>query len=178
MKYCIWMSLILIVLGCAKVSLQTSEPIKVDINMRLDIYQHAVDEVDSIEDQIYGGNGSISFKFPSIMRYAYAADDQQAVIARRKARATKIEALFASGKIGEDKDALLKVLDKSLSMADQKLVKAENKDRESIYMATAKKMDISDKQMIKIFFDDHYKRAKKGYMFEIKVNGNYEWKKK
>lgn len=178
MRYCIWMSLVLFVLGCAKVSLQTSEPIKVDINMRLDIYQHAVDEVDSIEDQIYGGNGSMSFRFPSLIRSAHAADDQQAVIARRKARAAKIEALFAAAKIGEDKDALLKVLDKSLNAADQKLVKGENKDRKALYSATAKKMGISDKQMIKIFFDDHYKRAKKGYMFELKVNGGYEWKKK
>lgn len=176
MKYCLWISLVVFVLGCAKVSLQTSEPIKVDINMRLDIYQHAVEEIDSIEDQVFGDK--MSFRLPALIRDAYALTDVEQAVYSRKARTKKIEQMFANGLVGEDRNALLIILKDGASDSDKKFVKDENADRKLIYKATAEKMNLEYNKIVKLFYDDHFKRAQKGYMFETLVNGKYEWKKK
>jgi uncharacterized protein YdbL (DUF1318 family) len=148
-------------IGCAKVSIETAKPIKLDISMRLDVYQHAAKEAASIEDQIYGA-AKKPLSFDLFMSAAYAEDDLAAAIERRKNRADTIESLFTAGKIGENKQALLV----ALSPDAASVVSAENADREVIYKATAAKMGISMDEMRKIFFDDQKKRAPAGANFD------------
>jgi uncharacterized protein YdbL (DUF1318 family) len=152
-------------IGCAKVSIETAKPIKLDISMRLDVYQHAVKEAASIEDQIYGKSAPKSLSFDVLMASAYAEDGVDGAIAGRKARAEKVEAFFASGEIGENRLALLVALSGASAEAKQ-IVAAENADREIIYQATAAKMGISMDEMRKIFYDDQKKRAPAGSNFD------------
>ncbi|MDD5069655.1 MAG: DUF1318 domain-containing protein [Candidatus Omnitrophica bacterium] len=183
MKKVIVCLLVAAVLGCAKVNLKTAEPLKFDISMRVDVYQHVVNEVGSIEDMIYGDKekklNSISL-IPSV----YAADPLQEAIDRRRDRASVIEAYFSAGCLGEDRNAYLKDLNGPASVCDQAkvsaVVRAENFDRKIIYQHTADKNGVDISSVEKIVFDDHYKRAPLGYIFESfdSASGQFKWLKK
>jgi uncharacterized protein YdbL (DUF1318 family) len=185
MKRILFIILVLIAFGCAKVSVETAKPIKVDINMRVDIYQHVVQDVESINDEIYGSQEK---KLNSIfmVRNAYAADwsgQAQEAISRRKTRVAKIEKYFAKGYIGENKDALLEIKGNVPSQLRGELVnliKEENKDREIIYKETAQKNNASISEVRKVFFGGDYKRAPSGYYFEVydSNEGKYVWIRK
>jgi len=177
--------LVLIAFGCAKVSLETAKPIKVDINMRVDIYQHVAQDVESINDEIYGSQEK---KLNSIfmIQNAYAADwseEAQEAISRRKARVDKIEECFIKGYIGENRDALLEIrgdVPSELKAELRSLIREENKDREIIYKETAGKNNTSVSEVRKIFFSGDYKRAASGYYFEVYDDnkGRYLWIRK
>lgn len=186
MKKVFFIYLVVTSIACARVNLQTAEPIKVDINMRVDIYQHVVEDVNNIQSQIYGEKGKqINAVFG--IEYAYAQDyssEVTAAIERRRERLTIIEEYFKEGYIGENKDAYLQIIADELS-SDLKekignIVTQENKDREIIYKATAEKNEAEVSQVRKIFFDDDYKRAPSGYWFEVydEEKGEYIWIKK
>ncbi len=170
---------VLAIFGCAKVSVETKDPIKVDIKMRIDVYQHVAQDVESINDQIYGGKEQ---KFNAIFNIGIAyADDLspqvQAAISRRKERASKVAEYFQKGYIGENRRALLEV--RSADSADANdLVNQENKDRKAIYSAIADKNNTDVSETEKVFFQDDYRRAPSGYWFEVNVAGEYLWKKK
>jgi uncharacterized protein YdbL (DUF1318 family) len=174
---------LLMVFGCAKVSVETKEPIKVDINMRVDVYQHIVKEADSINDQIYGDDDQ-SFNIHFFLQEACAADSSaqvQEAITRRKARAKKIKEFFKSGYIGENRNAYLEArgdVPADVSAEVQKAVGEENRDRKIIYEAQAAENDVSVSEVQKIFFKDDYERAPSGYWFEIKRGGSYTWAQK
>ncbi|MDD5729736.1 MAG: hypothetical protein PHN57_01210, partial [Candidatus Omnitrophica bacterium] len=49
---------VILVLGCARVRVEApKEPIKVDISMRLDIYQHVTKDINDIENIVTGSEG-------------------------------------------------------------------------------------------------------------------------
>ena len=110
-------------LGCAKLSVQgTKEPIKVDISMRLDVYQHVQKDINAIEDIV---GGAPQEKKPDdqqsllglFIGSAYAQQDlspeiQQAAL-RRKDRVSELYALEGQGVVGEDKLGLVQLRDSS-----------------------------------------------------------------
>ena len=171
--------LALVVFGCAKVSVETKNPIKVDINMRIDVYQHVAKDAESINDQIYGNKEK---KFNALFNFveAYASDssaDIQTVIDRRKARAQKVEEYFNQGYIGENQSALLEV--RKIAPAEAtKLVTQENSDREVVYKYTAGKNAVDILEVRKVFLADDYNRAPSGWWFQVPENGQYIWKQK
>ncbi len=177
--------LILAVIGCAKVSVETTKPIQVDINMRVDIYQHVEQDVQSINDQIYG-NSAMEMNSIFIAGYAYAQEVSEgidAAIQRRKVRANQILTYFEKDYVGENKDALLSLRDgipEDMQTEVKNAVLAENKDRSIIYFETTKKNNADIAGVRKIFFDGDYKRAAKGYWFEVydQTSGKHTWKKK
>lgn len=181
----LWIILVvLVIFGCAKVSVETKEPIKVDINMRVDVYQHVVNDVESINDQIYGSSHKQLNAIFSIAT-AYAEDfsaDVTAAISRRKARGQKIESYLAKGYIGENRNALLQVMGQAPAQERseiERLVSEENKDRDLIYSAVAKKNETSQKEVRKVFFEDDYRRAPSGSWFEVyKDHSTYIWVRK
>jgi len=176
--------LIFALFGCAKLNVETKEPIKVDIKMRLDVYQHVVKEVDSIEGQIYGTDEKeVNSLFTIESVYAAEQDPQnvKSAIERRKSRASEVEGYFAKGYIGENRRAYLSFIPGAYpqdKLRVQSIIEAENNDREQIYKATAQKNNIDISQAEKIFFQDHYNRAPQGWWFEVRTNGTYEWVKK
>jgi len=171
------------VISCAKVSVETKNPIKVDINMRVDVYQHVVKDVEDINDQIYGSPGK---DFNSLFDFqeAYAADlpvGASEAISRRRERAGSIEAYFAKGYIGENKDALLELrgdVGEEGKAAVEKIISEENKDREILYTAIAEKNGTDISSVRKASFESDYGRASPGYWFQIPGGGGYVWKQK
>jgi len=172
-------------ISCAKVNLQTSQPLKVDINMRVDVYQHVVKDVESIQDQIYGSTQK-QINAILFMNEAYAQEysaDVSAAVERRKGRIDAIDKYFAKGYIGENKDAYLEFIAKENILTDLKnavesAIAEENADRSTIYKAIAQKNGVDVKDTAKVFFDDDYKRAPNGYWFEVYEGGRYTWKQK
>ena len=175
---------VLAVFGCARVNLQTTEPIKVDVNMRVDIYQHVVEDVQSIEDQIYGDKErKINFLFSLENVYAQDYSDSIAqAIQGRKSRIDIIDEYLQKGYLGENKNADLEIVSKDISPDTKeeltRIVKDENKDRGLIYEYTADKNNADIVKTRKIFFDDHYKRAPGGYWFQVCTDGECNWVQK
>ncbi|MCF7907719.1 MAG: YdbL family protein [Candidatus Omnitrophica bacterium] len=171
--------LALVVFGCAKVSVETKNPIKVDINMRIDVYQHVAKDAESINDQIYGNKEK---KFNALFNFAeaYASDlsaDIQAIIDRRRARAQKVESYFNQGFIGENQNALLETR-KGAPADAAELIAQENFDREAVYTYTATRNSVSISETRKVFLEDDYDRASSGWWFQVPENGQYIWKQK
>ncbi len=143
-------------LGCARVSMVApKEAIKLDVSMRLDVYQHVAKDIDSIENQVSGpGKKTASQNHQSLLDYfstnAYAQDDLgpgvQAAVANRRNRRPELVAMEAKGSIGENASGLVEVR----AGSGQDLVQAENNDRLIIYKAVAQKngTSLSDVQQM------------------------------
>lgn len=173
--------------GCAKVSLETAEPIKVDVTMRVDIYQHVMEEVESIEERIHGEDKERLLNFLSAVPEVYAQEYSQEVmdaIERRRDRVLVIEDYFGREYVGETKDAYLENFPSNIpeeyKRAVEIIVEEENSDRETVYSAIAAKNKVDIKEIRKVFFKDHYDRAPGGYWFQIYSEGKGEfiWKRK
>lgn len=172
-------------IGCAKVSLETAKPLKVDVTMRIDVYQHVQKDAASIEDQVYGSSEK-QFNYNFIMGNVYAQSyslDVGAAIERRKNRAGVIEKYFSQGYIGETKTAYLKAMDgmaQDVKAQVEQSIIDENSDRGVIYKFTAEKNNADISETEKIFYNDHFQRAQAGYWFEIcdQSGSNCQWKKK
>lgn len=151
-------------LGCARVQVHApKEPIKVDISMRLDIYQHIEKDIDAIEN-IVSGSGSKAKDQPSgkqslldyIFKNAYAQEGlspevEQAAL-RRRDRKAQLSQWQAKGVIGENQAGLVEI--RSAAAANpalEALVKAEDEDRMIIYRSIAKKNNSSLEEVQKIY---------------------------
>jgi uncharacterized protein len=137
-------------LGCARVSVGgAKEPIKVDIAMRLDIYQHLEKDIDAIENIVSGSkvNKSAADKHSFLGLFvgdAYAQEDlspevEQAALKRRD-RLEELSSLEIKGVIGENKKGLVEIRNaQSADSTVNQIVAAENTDRGIIYQAIASK---------------------------------------
>jgi len=175
--------------GCARVSVEaTKEPIKVDISMRLDVYQHIQNDIDAIEDIVSGGSSVPDEKdkqslLEMFMPLAYAEDGlskqvEKAALGRRS-RLQEITNLEKSGVAGENKLGFLEI--RNASVADsstEQLLKSENADRLTIYKSLAEKNNISLEEIQKIYASRLQKEAPAGTPIEVfnQVSGSYEWK--
>lgn len=183
-KFAVCLIALLVLWGCARVNIATDEPIKLDISMRVDVYQHVVEDVKSIEDQIYGDDGAFLFETILGIKEVYAAGDLDAAVAGRKSRLGKIEQFSSQGYIGEDRGGYVQVMNQNvpsnLKGEISALVDQENRDRRIIYESIAQKNGAAVSETGKVFFEDHYKRAPAGYWFEIydASAGQYIWKQK
>ena len=166
--------------GCATVKVQApKEPIKVDISMRLDVYQHVQKDIDAIEN-IVTGAGDAS-KPQSFMRFltatAYAQElspELENAALRRKARYNELTSLEEAGVVGETREGLVAV--KGLSAASvEQLVKDENQDRMIIYDEIAFKNGTSVEDVQKIYAERLQQSAPSGTPIETK-NGTWETK--
>ena len=146
--------------GCARVRVEApKEAIKLDISMRLDIYQHVAKDIDAIED-IVSGNGSKAAPgkkgsmLDIFVTEAYAQDSfgpevEKAAYSRRD-RKPQLDSLETSGAIGENKLGLVEIKGNADSSA-KALVDAENADRMVIYKAIAAKNGISVEEVQKLY---------------------------
>jgi uncharacterized protein YdbL (DUF1318 family) len=177
--------LAIVAAACAKVSVETAKPIKVDITMRVDIYQHVEKDVDSIMDEIYGeGDTQLNaiFGLPTVYAADLTSAERQA-IDRIKGRLDKIEHYFRQGYIGENKDALLEAVGEVPATEQEgveSLIEAENQDRQILYKATAERNNAPLAGVRQLFFDRHYKQAEAGYLFQVyqEDSASYIWQKK
>ena len=178
-------------LGCARVRVEApKEPIKVDISMRLDIYQHVQKDINEIENIVSGGKentkaGGDSRLFDYFIASAYAQEGlspevQQAAL-RRKDRYGEISSLGQQGIIGENKSGLLEIRNTAGAGPQTKdLVSQENADRMLIYQEIARKNGTSVEDVQKLYAKRLQSDAPAGTPIEIinESSGAYEWKLK
>jgi len=178
-------------LGCAKVSVQGSkEPIKVDISMRLDVYQHVQNDINAIEDIVGGApqeqkTDDQQSWMDIFIGPAYAQEDlspeiQQAAL-RRKDRLTELHAQESQGVVGEDKSGLVQLRDASQAGTPvEALIAAENIDRLVIYKGIAAKNNTPVEEIQKVYAQRLQADAPAGTPIEVSnpATGAYEWKKK
>lgn len=181
-------ALLFMVLGCASVQVKApKEPIKVDISMRLDVYQHVAKEIDDIENMVSGAGTTSSLQsfnfFGTECAYAeegYGPEVSEAV-ARRKARYGEINKLESQGILGENKSGLLEVRSSGNAGADiLELVTGENSDRMAIYRSIARKNAASVQEIQKIYAKRLQKDAPPGSQIEAvdETTGKSYWQVK
>jgi len=178
------------ILGCASVTVKTpKEPIKIDITMRLDIYQHIQKDIDTIENMVSGEKNTPKkndneTRIDYFLKNAYAEEEgldpeiEKAVL-RRKARIEELNKFKREGVIGENRLGFLEIrnyqrMDKDL----ENLVNEENKDRMVIYEAIAKKNNVSIEEVQRLYAQRLQKDSPSGTPIEVfnESAGNYEWK--
>jgi uncharacterized protein YdbL (DUF1318 family) len=174
-------------LGCARVRVEApKEPIKVDISMRLDIYQHVAKDIDDIESIVSGaGNKEKAKNNNSWLNYlvsnAYAQEqlspDLEAAALRRKDRRPQLLFQEQNGTIGENKLGLVEIRVGNADPAAADLVKAENSDRMIIYQELAKKNGVSVEDVQKMYAKRLQQDAPSGVPIESQdaSTGQYNW---
>ncbi|MBU1726867.1 MAG: YdbL family protein [Candidatus Omnitrophica bacterium] len=182
---------VIFAIGCARVSVQGSkEPIKLDISMRLDIYQHVEKDIDAIESMVSGGTENAKpADTQSFMRLfldsAYAQEGlgpevEQAAL-RRKDRVNELRLLESQGIIGENKSGLVEARDPQAVTAEaRQLINAENSDRMVIYKSVAAKNNTSVEEVEKLYAKRLQSDAPSGTLIEVfdQSSGAYLWKEK
>jgi uncharacterized protein YdbL (DUF1318 family) len=151
-----------VLLGCARVSIDTKKPIQVDVKMRVDIYQHVAQDVANIEDMISSepkakGAEQVSLFFLGV-REAWAQEEAdypenvRAAIERRKERRSELVSWEARGVIGENMRGQVELVHRAV--ADNSavgLVEQENRDRSIIYAYVAGKNNASVDETAAVF---------------------------
>ncbi len=177
---------IILAVGCARLSVQGSkEPIKVDITMRLDVYQHVEKDIDAIEGIISGAKdkpktGDKQSFLSNFITSAYAQEGlspevEQAAL-RRKDRINELRALESKAIVGENKSGLVEARDLSqTTSAVKQIIDAENSDRIIIYKAVAAKNNTSLEEVQKIYAKRLQSDAPSGTPIEVFNEG---WKVK
>ena len=185
----ITLTVMIFMMGCARVNVGgAKEPIKLDIAMRLDVYQHVEKDIDAIESIVSGPKdkekSSDKQSFLSLgASIVYAEEElspeaEQAAL-RRKARTNDIYALERKGVIGENRIGLLELRDSSQGVASVKqLIESENKDRIIICEIVAAKNNIPLDDLNKIYAKRLHNDAPAGTPIEVldQATGAYEWK--
>jgi len=159
--FSIFIFAVLFGLGCAKMQVGgTEKPIKLDISMRLDIYQHVEKDIDAIENIVSGSGENKKADERSFLGFfsscAYAEDGlspqvEQAAL-RRRDRRSDLSSWEAKGVIGENSSGLVEI--KNQQAADSSvsgIVSAENSDRMLIYQSVAEKNGTSVAEVQKLY---------------------------
>lgn len=162
MKKFLFILCIIFVISCARLRVEAPrEPIKVDVSMRLDIYQHVVNDINNIEDIVSGSGKKTGLKdkeslLNCFVNNAYAAQPLEPEVEnaalRRKDRKLELASWQSKGVAGENSKGLLEIKDtKNANYLLEELIKAENNDRMIIYKSLAQKNDISLEEMQSLY---------------------------
>ncbi len=176
--------------GCARVSVQGSkEPIKVDIAMRLDIYQHVKSDIDAIENIVSGPKQDkpdvldkqslLGLFIKDVYAQEGLSPEVERAALRRKDRINELYSLEGSGVIGENRMGLVEARDPSrLTASTQKLIQEENNDRMIIYNSIAEKNKTSLDSVQRLYAKRLSGDAPAGAPIETlnEASGSYEWK--
>jgi len=187
----IFIAFIIIVafLGCARVRVEApKDPIKLDISMRLDIYQHVAKDIDAIEDIVSGNEnkpavGKQGSWLDVFVKDAYAQESMSPEVEKaaygRRDRKPQLISLEESGVVGENKLGMVEIRGNA-DFAAKALIDAENSDRMIIYKAIASKNGISIEEIQKIYAKKLQDGANSGTPIEVlnESTRQYEWKTK
>jgi len=145
------------------VQVETPKPIAIDINMRVDVYQHDGKDGDA------GGASAVGTSVADIE-------------ARRRARMAEVQTLKNSRLVGENHEGLLSVRD--LPPGDygayvKKTVEAENADRMALMEATANKEQKPLSEVQQSIADLWRERSFPGEWIEVRdAGGAWTWVQK
>ena len=167
--------LLLLNQGCARIEVQApKEPIKMDISMRLDVYQHVAKDIDAIENIVSGGSGVQHALAEFLLQTAYAETLDPIVESaayRRRDRKTQVDTLLARGVLGENRSGFLSVRG-AVDGNAQQIMDTENSDRMIIYQALAQKNGTSVEEIEKVYAERLRSSAPAGSPVE---NPNGSW---
>jgi len=179
--------------------------VKVDVNVRIDVYQHAVDALDFISgesdalpevgtetDTETPTTGKLEEVFDWVFGVgtAYAAETppaqrHQQLLKSMKSRFAKIQQYKTDGSVGENHKGKLSVRDSAKMKSDagyagkvKNAVKDENRDREEFYRLSAQLQNTPYAKIVELYAKLRAKRAKAGEWIEVKKDSNWLWKKK
>lgn len=154
------MGLMAVLIGCASVEVKApKEPIKMDIAMRLDVYQHVAKDVDDIESIVEGRTAKSATVASLIdgmfVTNAYAEEGGLGAEAteaayRRRDRRSELMKFEVRGTLGESWSGLVVVRVPGDSRAQQVMTE-ENADRMIIYRAIAEKNGSSVEAVQKVY---------------------------
>ncbi len=154
------------VFGCASVEVKApKDPIKMDITMRVDVYQHVVKDIDDIESIVSGDSTAAKPSNLSLVGTAHAADLDPAVekaALRRKGRLNDVHAALSKGAVGENSRGLLAVRNSSVAPNAAKIAGEENSDRMIIFKSLAGKNDVAVEDIQKVYTERLQKSAPGG----------------
>lgn len=148
--------------GCARMQVGgTKEPIKVDVTMRLDIYQHVEKDIDAIEGIVSGAKENKNtadqrgllriFISDAYAQEGLSPEVEQAAL-RRKDRLAELSSWEAKGVIGENKSGLVEIRNpQGADSTAGQIVEGENADRRIIYQAVANKNGTSVEEVQKLY---------------------------
>lgn len=175
-------------LGCARVRVEAPrEPIKVDVSMRLDIYQHVTKDIDTIENMVSGAQEKSNLKDThSFLNYfvttAFAqgelGPEVESAALRRKNRHSELESWETQGLIGENKLGMVEIrLSVKSNPAIEELVNAENGDRMIIYQGVSRKNNAPLEDVQKLYAKRLHADAPAGTPIEIldETDNEYKW---
>ncbi|MBF0505158.1 MAG: YdbL family protein [Candidatus Omnitrophica bacterium] len=170
----------LLTLGCANVRMEApKDPIKLDVSMRLDVYQHVESDIDKIENTINSPSkkGAKVLNKTSLLDIfvdnAYAQElspEAESAVARRQARHSDLVSWEEKGVVGENRSGLVEIKG-SKNDAVQGLVDSENNDRMVIYKAVADKNGTSIDSVQSLYAKKLQSNASPG----TPVEGNSGW---
>ncbi|PIW67416.1 MAG: hypothetical protein COW10_05790 [Candidatus Omnitrophica bacterium CG12_big_fil_rev_8_21_14_0_65_42_8] len=159
-RFWVILAVLVVFFGCARIKVETpKEPIKLDISMRLDIYQHVAKDIDAIEGIVSGNEkkpavGKQGTWLDAFVKDAYAQEslgpEVEKAVYSRKDRRPQLVSLEESGAAGENNLGLVEIKQNADSSV-KALVDAENADRMVIYKAIAAKNGISIEEVQKIY---------------------------
>lgn len=168
--------------GCAQVQVKApKDPIKVDITMRLDVYQHVVKDIDDIESIVSGksapkGRMKLNFLIADAHAEEGLSPDVEQAALRRKDRKAELYSHESKGTIGENRMGLAEARG---SGAPQELIGAENADRMIIYKSVSQKNGAAIEEVQKLYAQRLQEDAPAGTPIETaNSSGGYEWKNK
>ena len=154
------LGLLAFVIGCASVEVKApKDPIKMDIAMRLDVYQHVAKDIDDIENIVEGRSAKPATKLSSIgnlfVREAYAdagglSPEATDAAYRRRDRRAELLSLEDQGALSENASGLITELLSGNARAHQVMTE-ENNDRMIIYRAIAQKNGSSVEDVKKVY---------------------------
>jgi uncharacterized protein YdbL (DUF1318 family) len=184
-------AVLVFIIGCARVRVEApKEPIKVDISMRLDIYQHVEKDISDIENIVSGSKSPSSksdknsgLRFFSGIAYAQEglSPEVESAALRRRDRLSYLNPLEEKGIVGEDKSGLVvvRIQDKA-DDAVKKIISEENADRMIIYKAVAQKNNTSLAEVQKLYAKKLQEKASAGTPIEVldEASGKTVWKTK
>ena len=182
MKTLYFIFFLIVLISCAKVALQSpKDPIKIDITMRLDVYQHIIKDIEDIDSIVYQKKSQEESRFLNFfIDIAYAKNmpkEIEEAALRRRDRLDRIIQLQKSGIVGENRYGLLEIL-KDIDEVDKTLVEDENTDRMIIYRTLAKKNSVSVEEIQKLYAKNNQEKAPSGTPIEVldAISGEYTWK--
>lgn len=162
----LWKTILVVffLMGCARVSIDSKDPIRLDVTMRLDVYQHVAGDAQAIEDMVASPKtqpeaSANKMSFLGIgQSIAWAEDttDYPAnileAIERRRDRKHALDVWESKGVLGENRMGFVVVKDAAAAdMSALSLVSEENNDRQIIYQYIARKNGASVDETGKVF---------------------------
>ena len=176
--------------GCTyhTVKVEQEEPLRVDVNMRIDVYNHVMEHADAIEKMVNeDGSQSCSFWRTLVRSLDFASDvyaestaeitgqlGQEAIdaINNRKLRRDEILKWQSAGAIGENYNGYIQFysrvdLTEEQIKSVENLIKEENSDRKIIYANISRIENISADNVGKIYAEKMRDTAPAGTPVQI-----------